>query len=806
MKLSILIVNWNTRELVLRCIDSIQKNAPNFDFEIIVVDNNSADGSFEALQKTYGTSPRIKIFKSTANLGFAKGNNLAYKNSSGDYILMLNPDTEVRPQALQTLANYLKAHADVGIVGPKIVNPDGSVQPSVRRFPGIWSSVLVFSGLHRFLRPKKYLMADFDYEEIQEVEQVMGAALLTKRDIIEKLGFLDEKFWLWYEEVDFCRRVKNAGYRVIFYPGAVVMHKGGESFAQFNIYARKKTLARSLIYYFEKNGKWWEVLALRVIMPLVLTMAWILDLSSTPSSSPPSHGGEREGMLKKTLILMLAAEALSLVVFVYNGLNLPLLIVIGLVTFWLALKRPELGIYLLFGELFVGSRGRMFEYGIVSLRIVVFGAVFLGWVINLIQKSKIKNQNDNAKFKIFRDVPKTYWLLLLIIVVGALKGFLTSNGLGNVFQDANGYLYLLILPAVLIAVKSRAVLENIFPILGAAIVVIAIKSLALFLWFGLDLPGVATAYHWVIESKAGEITGFVGSASRIFLASQFWSLVGVFVFGVAWIDPSLRGVRFGRTAKQSQESSEIAFPSTSFGVATTKNVRFIILGAAVLSIILSLSRSFWLGGIAGAIFAALVLLFYLKVGIGRVARLAGIVILIAVLEIGVLYGLMSLGGGEVSSTIASRIENPAQEAAGSARLLLLPQLLSALKQSPVLGAGFGKELSYESFLPDRITPQNPTGKITSYAFEWGYLDTLLKIGALGLLIYLLFIAHIFRLGFSKLQITNYKLQILGILAGLAALLVLNITTPYLNHPLGIGYLIFVYSYLFVIRKDNETAG
>lgn len=290
MKLSILIVNWNTRDLAVRCIHSVLKTADSLDYEIIVVDNDSQDGSFEALQNLFGYNPlergkskfvasrRIKILEASANLGFAKAVNYAYKHSSGEYILLLNPDAEVRDSSLQKLVNYLDTHADAGIVGPKLVNPDGTLQRSVRQFPKVWSSIVVFSGLHRFFRPRKYLMDDFDYGKEGDVDQVMGAALMTRRKIVEELGFMDEKFWLWYEEVDFCKRVKEAGYKVRFYPGAIMMHQGARSFRQVPVYVRKKTVAKSLMYYFRKNGGILDIMIIRAGLPVVLFTAWFFGV------------------------------------------------------------------------------------------------------------------------------------------------------------------------------------------------------------------------------------------------------------------------------------------------------------------------------------------------------------------------------------------------------------------------------------------------------------------------------------------------------------------------------------------------
>ena len=161
--------------------------------------------------------------------------------------------------------------------------------------------------------------------------------------------------------------------------------------------------------------------------------------------------------------------------------------------------------------------------------------------------------------------------------------------------------------------------------------------------------------------------------------------------------------------------------------------------------------------------------------------------------------LLSFGSRGISESVSSRGINPASEAAGGARLLLLPILLDRIIEAPAVGYGFGKTVSYDSFLPDRVKPENPAGTITSYAFEWGYLDTALKVGFLGLLVYLIFIARIFRIG---IQNVKFKMQNLGILSGLVALTVLNVTTPYLNHPLGIGYLILALASFEVFNSES----
>ncbi len=485
-------------------------------------------------------------------------------------------------------------------------------------------------------------------------------------------------------------------------------------------------------------------------------------------------------MFRKALIIMIFAEGLSFAAFNFPVLILPLLAIAGVGTLYLSWSKPEWGIYILFGELFIGSRGHLFEYDLgvvsVSLRLVIFAAVFIAWIL--------KFQISNFKYQIIAQIPNhkfqlIYFLLLSVIGFGILNGFLHNNTLGNIFNDMNGYLYLLILPAALSAIKTREQIRTILQILGAAIVIIAAKTLGLFLWFTFSLGGVVALYHWIITQDFGEITGDVGKASRIFMQSQFYALVGVFIFSVFTLPLPLPS----REGNKKENSSLLAGEVRRGGV-----LNWVIIFCALLSVLMSLSRSFWLGAAVGGLFSIIIVFWYFRANFWAFWALGLKLGAIAILEIIILYGIIVAGGGGVAGAVASRGVNPAQEAAGSARLLLLPELVNHITRSPIFGAGFGTVVSYKSYLPDRVTTDNPDGEITNFAFEWGYLDIILKLGVVGLCVYLFFLARIFRLGWSLL-LTTHNLQTLGLLSGLVALLALNITTPYLNHPLGIGYLI-----------------
>lgn len=465
---------------------------------------------------------------------------------------------------------------------------------------------------------------------------------------------------------------------------------------------------------------------------------------------------------------MVAMELLSFLVFLHPVLTLPLLAMVAVGVFWLSFKNPEVGVYILFGELFLGSRGHLLEQNVgpipMSFRLVIFVVVFIAWGL-----SRIKNQELRIK-EDFRRIPKIYWFLILSVGFGIMNGIRQGNGETNVFLDANGYLYLAILPVVLDVIKTQARVNNLLQILAAAILVIAAKTLLLFVWFAYALPGVANLYHWVLDQDFGEITGILGSASRIFMQSQFYALMGLLIWGIG-------------------EAGEIK-----------GKTRWVVVFSAILSIIISLSRSFWLGLFFGGIFSLAAMLFYLRIPLGNIFKQGAVIILIASLELGGLYALTQTAGGGFSESVASRGGNPVAEAASGARLLLLPELLSGISSSPVFGKGFGEVITYKSYLPDRITANNPDGEITNFAFEWGYLDTWLKIGAVGMLIYLLFIARIFREGW---RVPGGPA--LGILSGIVALATLHLTTPYLNHPLGIGYLIFAFATFRVMKGQYATA-
>lgn len=274
-KILIVIVNWNIGELLSRCLESL-RNLPEQDIisQIVVVDNASTDPSVSlALDHPPLRKGRQDIIKLAQNLGFAKANNLGItKHWNGqDHILLLNPDTEVLPSALANMLAVLDQNKTIGIVGPKLLNPDGSLQGSVRPFPTRLDFLLYMLKLGRAVQSRQEKA--YDYSKTGPVDQVMGAAFLIRNEIWKTIGPLDESFFTLFEEVDYCRRAKNAGWQTYFTPAAEIKHVRAASFDQLIGWQRSAPWLASLLHYARKHfgTVFWLLLICFVPMYLLLT-------------------------------------------------------------------------------------------------------------------------------------------------------------------------------------------------------------------------------------------------------------------------------------------------------------------------------------------------------------------------------------------------------------------------------------------------------------------------------------------------------------------------------------------------------
>jgi GT2 family glycosyltransferase len=252
MDISVIIVSWNVRDLLKKCLESIFRHTQDVAFEVIMVDNASTDGTLEMLKHYF---PNVKLIANQKNLGFAKANNIGIREAQGEYILLLNPDTEFIENSLEKVVQKMESDENIGVLGCRILNSDKSLQPSVRRFPTLASQLIILLKLHRLFPSllNNYLAKDFDYSKEAEAVQVMGAFFCVSRTVFEQIGLLDEEYFIWFEEVDFCRRAKKVGYKVIYCPEISIIHHSGQSFAQVDTLKKQWWFFRSALHYFSKQ-------------------------------------------------------------------------------------------------------------------------------------------------------------------------------------------------------------------------------------------------------------------------------------------------------------------------------------------------------------------------------------------------------------------------------------------------------------------------------------------------------------------------------------------------------------------------
>lgn len=250
--LSIIIVSWNVCDLLRRCLQSVDREQRAVGSEVIVIDNASSDGSAEMVAREF---PQVRLIANAENRGFPGANNQGIAVSAGRYVMLLNPDTEVLGDALKMIVAYLDAQPQVGALGPQLLNPDGSVQSSRRRFPTFWTALFEST----WLRPwapagllERYYVLDRRDDETSEVDWVTGACLVVRREALEQVGGLDEGFFMYSEELDWCKRIKAAGWKVVYFPEAQVIHYGGKSSEQV-LPARHIHFQTSKIRYFRKH-------------------------------------------------------------------------------------------------------------------------------------------------------------------------------------------------------------------------------------------------------------------------------------------------------------------------------------------------------------------------------------------------------------------------------------------------------------------------------------------------------------------------------------------------------------------------
>jgi hypothetical protein len=263
MDLSIIIVSWNVKDKLRRNLQALfQSSIGNFTREIFVIDNNSADGSTAMVRQEF---PAVRLISNDKNLGFAAANNQALRLATGRFLLLLNPDMQVESATLSQMLAWAQANPQATVSGCRLIDESGKIIKHVRRFPQFFDQLMITLKVpHLFPHVvDKYLDKDFNYEQAARVDSIRGAFFLINREAWQKIGgqdppALDERYFVWFEEVDFCRQVYKLGGEVWYTPVARCLDYVGQSFKQVGLGRTQEYFSDSMLKYFKKWGKKWE--------------------------------------------------------------------------------------------------------------------------------------------------------------------------------------------------------------------------------------------------------------------------------------------------------------------------------------------------------------------------------------------------------------------------------------------------------------------------------------------------------------------------------------------------------------------
>ncbi len=285
MDLSIIIVSWNVKDLLKKCLASIYKYTKDIDFEVIVIDNASQDGSAQMVTREF---PQVNLIASNQNLGFAKANNLGLEQALGKYVLFLNPDTELIENSFKIMFDLMEQDKKIALSTCQLNYSDSTLQKNIKNNPGLCDQLLILLKLHHVIKPKcleKYLAKNFDYSKEQEVKQIMGAFVFSKSDIIKEIGGWDTDYFIWWEDLDLCKKVQELGYNIIYTPKTKIIHHEAKSFEQQMSLKKQKNFNKGMRIYFKKHKGLLNYLIIRLLSPISLFLAWLSQLFKIESKA-----------------------------------------------------------------------------------------------------------------------------------------------------------------------------------------------------------------------------------------------------------------------------------------------------------------------------------------------------------------------------------------------------------------------------------------------------------------------------------------------------------------------------------------
>ncbi len=274
--LAVIIVSWNVKSHALANIEGLLQSQGTVTAELIVIDNASQDGTVEVVRQKYA---EVRVIANDHNAGFAGANMQGMLAAHARHCLLLNPDMRVEPDALQKTVEYLDAHPDVAVVGGRLASSQGGLVKSVRRFPDVWSQLLIILKLpHLFPHVlDRYLYPDFNYEREQSVEVVRGSYFAIHERAIEILGGLDTRYFIWFEEMDYCKRAIHHGFKVMYVPWIRATDYVGRSFAQTKRFLSQQRMTKSMTQYFDVWHPWWQSRLISLVRYIGLGITWLAD-------------------------------------------------------------------------------------------------------------------------------------------------------------------------------------------------------------------------------------------------------------------------------------------------------------------------------------------------------------------------------------------------------------------------------------------------------------------------------------------------------------------------------------------------
>lgn len=282
MDLSIIIVSWKVKDKLKENLTALFNSQSDFSFEVFLVDNHSQDGTVEMVRSYFS---QVKLIANDKNLGFARASNQAIRYATGRYLLLLNPDIKVFPETLANMLGWMDNHLEASVAGCRLIDQQGRIIKQVRAFPTVWDQLaIVLKVPHLFPAIlNKYIRVDFDYSQAAPIDSIRGSFFMIRRETIEKVGLLDEQFFLWFEEVDYCQRVSQVGGQVWYTPVAECLDYLGQSFKQVSRGQAQKYFRESQLKYIKKWQPAWQYWLLDLAWPFGQAITWVGSLFNLKS-------------------------------------------------------------------------------------------------------------------------------------------------------------------------------------------------------------------------------------------------------------------------------------------------------------------------------------------------------------------------------------------------------------------------------------------------------------------------------------------------------------------------------------------